>query len=82
MNLDQRNQLRDIRKRSQSFQRRKVWRKEKLEGGWNLYTLIDTYIWMCVYKIGQEDLLNYHGEFDSAGLTMSTGTETENKGYV
>lgn len=38
---------------------------------------------MCVYKIGrQEDLLNYHGEFDSAGLIMSTGTETENKGYV
>ena len=38
---------------------------------------------MCVYKIDQqEDLPNYHGEFDQQALIMSMGTEAENNRYI
>ena len=54
MNLEQRNLCRDVRKWCQSFRTGKVWRKEKLEGGWYLYTLID--ISLCVYKIDHKKI--------------------------
>ena len=74
---------RHLKKGTQGFQKRKVWREGKLESGWNLYTLRYLCVCVCVYKIDQwKDLLNYHGEFDQPAFIMSIGTEAENNGYI